>query len=387
MHFLRYSMALCLLLTSAVQGGVDESADLSLAGLKNSDTSSQSIFRNDRLDVSLTYSALVQGAVVDSKSGASAETALTGRYVFIDEKYPSPLLNKLGVAQDGALSLKFRFRYRHKLLALSAAELAPAIGSFLGTTDGFSNSGFEIPDFYIQQVFHDGKLELRYGQLSIESRIDNHALRSAKTSFLNRVFSTNPTVAFPRFGAGATGRWQINDKFSLTGVLTQVQASKSGAQVDFDLNASDLFSGIQCGYEWGNEDHCSNHLQLLAWGADATEDLKNDFGFSLTFEQHYSEMDRSLFARIAESQGQQTDLDRMAVIGIGQIVREDDLVGIGAGVGHSSVKGHVQAVLEVFYRYQAPFNLQITPDLQLLVGDGLRADYDIVAGLRGHINF
>ncbi|MFC5050779.1 carbohydrate porin [Rubritalea spongiae] len=387
MQIFRNSAILYVLLSSPLLASKGEADALSLGGLQNNETPSRSIFSKDRFDIALSYSALVQGALGEGESGGSGEAAFSGRYVFVDETYPSRLLNKLGVESDGSLSLKFRFRQRHKLLDISAAELALPIGSILGTTDGFSNSGFEIPDFYIQHVFHQGKVELRYGQITVESRIDGHALRSAKTAFLNRVFSTNPTVAFPRFGAGATTRWQVNDHFSLTGVLTQVQASKAGTQVDFDLNASDLFTGLQFDYEWGDEEKLSNSLQLLFWGADATDELKEDFGFSATFEQHYTGLDRSIFARIASSQGQQTDLDMMGVVGIGQTMREKDLIGIGTGVGHSSEKGRTQAVLEAFYRYQAPFGLQITPDVQLLIGDGLDGDFDFVAGLRGHIYF
>lgn len=386
MNLFRYAPIIATFLF-CTSHGKEQTTELSLGGLQDNEAPSRSLFNNDRLELALTYSALVQGAIGEGESGGSGDASLSGRYIFIDDQYPSKMLTKLGVEQDGALSLKFRIRHRHRLLDISASELSSAIGSFLGTTDGFSNSGFEIPDLYIQQLLLRGNIELRYGQVTVESRIDGHALRGAKKAFLNRVFSTNPTVAFPRFGAGATGRWQINDHFSLTGVLTQVQASKSGAQVDFDLNSDDLFTGVQLGYEWGQEESCTNHLQLLTWGADSTEDFDEDFGFSFTFEQHYSEKDRAFFARIAKSQGQQTDVDRMAVVGIGQTMREDDLIGIGTGVGRSSRQGHVQAVFEVFYRYQGPHGLQITPDIQLLVGNNLSANYDVVAGLRGHIDF
>ncbi len=363
-----------------------EAEELSIAGLQDNERPLKYMFSTDRLSVALSYSALVQGSLGDGAAGASGELALFGHWVFIGEKYPSRLLQRIGGEGAGLLSLKFRLRQRHALMESSAAELGGDIGAYLGTTDGFSDSGFEIPDCYIQHIFHEGKIEIRYGQLSVESRLDSHALRGAKKAFLNRVFSTNPTVAFPRFGAGATARWQLNDHFDFTYALTQVQASKTGAQVDFELASGNLFSAVQAGYTWLG-DESENHIQAMFWGADSTDDFEEDYGMSLGFEHHFDDSEKSLFFRLSSSNGSQTDLDRMAVIGFGANMRENDLIGFGVGAGQSSDTGIVQGVLEGFYRYQTPYKFAITPDLQLHIGEGLRGDFAVVAGLRAHIEF
>lgn len=387
----RVVCSLCLAgvspLSHAEEAPVEASTDeLSLAGLQNNDKPLRYMFTTDRLNVALGYSALFQGAIGDGETGGSGELSLSGYWTFVGEKYPSRLLERIGAERDGLLALKFRLRHRHALLENSAAELAGNIGSILGTTDGFSDSGFEIPDLYIQHIFHEGKIELRYGQLSVESRLDSHALRGAKKAFLNRVFSTNPTVAFPRFGAGATARWQINDNFDLTYALTQVQASKTGAQVDFDLSSGNFFTAIQPGFSWRG-DGTENHIQAMFWGSDSTEELQEDYGFSCGFEHHFHDNDKSLFLRYSNSNGNQTDLDRMAVIGFGSNMRENDLVGFGLGAGRSADSTQVQGVFETFYRYQGPLDIQITPNVQLLIGNGLRSDYALVVGLRGHVEF
>jgi hypothetical protein len=77
----------------------------------------------------------------------------------------------------------------------------------------------------------------------------------------------------------------------------------------------------------------------------------------------------------------------MAVIGFGANIREDDLIGYGIGVAQSSNTNVVQGVFETFYRYQGPFNIQMTPNVQLIIGDGMRGDFSVVAGLRGHVEF
>ena len=372
--------------TQATAPTETEAESLSIAGLEDNERPLKYMFSTDRLNVALSYSALFQGAIGDGESGGSGELSLSGHWTFVGEEYPSRLLERIGAERDGLLALKFRLRHRHALLENSAAELGANIGAILGTTDGFSDSGFEIPDLYIQHIFHDGRIELRYGQLSVESRLDSHALRGAKKAFLNRVFSTNPTVAFPRFGAGATARWQINDHFDLTYALTQVQASKTGAQVDFDLNSGNLFTAIQPGFTWRG-DGTENHIQAMFWGSDSTEDFGEDYGFSCGFEHHFDDNEKSLFTRFSNSNGSQTDLNKMAVIGFGSNMRENDLLGFGVGAGQSSDSSDIQGVFETFYRYQGPFNIQITPNVQLLVGDGLRKDFAMVLGLRGHIEF
>ena len=102
-----------------------------------------------------------------------------------------------------------------------------------GTVDGFNDSGFQIPDFYLNQRLLDDTLSLRYGQFSTKSIIDKHALRGAKRYFLNQAFSNNPTVNLPSYGAGLAANWDPNDNWEITGTLTNVQGGDGDAQVDF----------------------------------------------------------------------------------------------------------------------------------------------------------
>lgn len=394
MSILRHIASACLLLTPLglsaapnIKDASEKVTELSIAGLKNIERPIDYIFTTDRLNVALSYSALVQGAVTDGESGGSGEVSLTGRWIFIDEQYPSRLLQRLGSVGDGRISLKFRLRHRHALFNDSAAALSTKIGSALGTTDGFSAKGFEIPDFYLQNVFYNGRVELRYGQLSMEDRLDSHALRSSKKSFLNRVFSTNPAIAYPRFGAGGIVRWQATDSLDLTYALTQVQASKTGTQVDFNLSSGNLFTGMQAGYVWKTDSGRKNRLQACGWAADSTKDVEADYGWSAIYEVQFTDSNHSLFARYGNSQGVQTDLRKMMALGYGQTTREKDLLGVALGAGEASKTKETQGVLEVFYRHHTKYGLEITPDIQIQVGRSIPGNYSIILGLRGLIDF
>lgn len=394
MSTLRHIAAACISLTPfsliaapSIQDASDKVTELSIAGLKNIERPIDYIFTTDRLNVALNYSALVQAAITDNESGGAGEVSVTGRWIFIDEKYPSRMLQRLGSVGDGRISLKFRVRHRHRLFNDTPSALSTKIGSSLGTTDGFSDNGFEIPDFYLQNVFYKGRVELRYGQLSTETRLDSHALRSSKKAFLNRLFSTNPAIAYPRFGAGGIVRWQATDSLDLTYALTQVQASKTGTQVDFNLSSKNLFTGGQIGYTWDTSSELKNRIQMTAWAADSTEEVKADYGISAIYELQLADSDNSLFARYGKSQGLQTDLQQMAALGYGQTVTEKDLLGIAVGAGEAAKTKETQGVLEVFYRHHTKYGLEITPDIQIQVGRSIPGNYSIILGLRGLIDF
>ena len=80
----------------------------------------------------------------------------------------------------------------------------------------------------------------------------------------------------------------------------------------------------------------------------------------------------------------------MFATGFGQTCRDLDLLGAGFGLGQASDSSNEwQAVFEVFYRWQVAAEMHITPDLQLLIGDGFDGggDLRVVPGIRAQISF
>ena len=64
-------------------------------------------------------------------------------------------------------------------------------------------------------------------------------------------------------------------------------------------------------------------------------------------------------------------------------------MGISFGVGESSTTGDWQGVLECFYRWQVAKEAHITPDIQILVGDGFTGSGElrVIPGIRGRLMF
>ncbi len=119
-------------------------------------------------DWSASYHAIALGSVLGNgvDFGSSGDFTLQGLWA------PGHHWN------DNPTELRFRFRHRHAFSEQAASQLAPEVGALWGFVDGFSNSGFEIPDFYLRHNFESIGLELRYGQMTIESQFGDHALAS-----------------------------------------------------------------------------------------------------------------------------------------------------------------------------------------------------------------
>ena len=299
----------------------------------------------------------------------------------------------LGKRQNRPLDLVFRFRDRHAIGGQPASDVADATGGVIwNLIDGFSDAGFEVPDFYLRQHLPKHGLEIRYGQMTIDAHFDRNALRSSKQAFFNRAFSANPAVAFPRFGAGAIVRWKPEDYgFDLTLGATTVQGTQNGNQADFNLGSGDVFKAVQLGKDFQIHDRQAR-VQAMVWHSDAVKEAgtPEGYGISTTFEYRMASNSNRLFVRAAWADGAAADTDRMLTAGIAMKRCENDLLGIAVGVGRdSSGSDDWQGVVESFYRWQIGPSFQVTPEVQIIFGNGLNPShsYRFVAGLRAELAF
>ena len=312
--------------------------------------------------------------------GASGDLTISGVWHLSGDKWDRPF------------DLRFRMRDRHAIGGQAASEVFNNSGGVLwNMINGFSNAGFEIPDFQLVQHLPLHDIEIRYGQMTIDSQFDRHGLRSSKQAFLNRAFSSNPAVAFPRFGTGATILWNPDDRgFDFTLGGSSVQGSQNGSQVDLKLGSSSFFTAAQFGRDFKLNGNPAR-FQAMFWHSDALEeeDLPEGSGVSLTCEYWLPSKDARLFLRTAWADSEATAADRMIAAGIAVDRRENDLLGLALGAGRdSSGSDDWQGVLEAFYRRQVGPTFQVTPEAQLIFGSGLEErPIRFVFGLRGQLAF
>ena len=113
------------------------------------------------------------------------------------------------------------------------------------------------------------------------------------------------------------------------------------------------------------------------WGLNISASIEDDSGFMP-------------FLRAGYASGETATLDRVVTIGAGQRVCGHDMLGAGVSWGRPTDRDlDDQGTAEVFYRIQLAENLQLTPDLQLIINPALDPGENTlwVAGLRLRITF
>lgn len=313
-------------------------------------------------------------------AGASGDLTAQGVWVPGEKRFENPT------------ELRFRLRHRHAYGAHAASEVGREIGALWGPVDGFSDSGFEIPDFYLRHEFERARVDLRYGQMAIDSQFGGHQFSSSKKFFLNQAFAANPAVAFPRFGAGLTLEKAFGNGLKIGAGSTTVQGTQAGEQVDFKFNSGDLFQILQFSYDFKNPDGLAQRVVLFGWHSDSVDEASQPEGEGVQFiyERALDEEGTRLFSTCSWSSGGAAPLDAFVNIGLGLPWNDHDFVGAAAGLGlGSGPGGPVQSVFEGFYRWQPYENLQISPDVQLIIGEGLDGGPGVrlIAGLRLALTF
>lgn len=332
------------------------------------------------LDLAASYhvAGLVAFGNGDPDSGFGGDFTINGTWHLGGDRWNLPL------------DLRFRVRDRHALGDVAPSAIADETGALWGLVDGFTDAGFEVPDLQLVQGFPKHGIELRYGQMVIESQFDRHALRSSKQAFMNRAFSSNPAVAFPRFGTGVTFHRKYDSGFDLTIGASSVQGTTGGSQVDINFGSGDFFSALQGGWDF-KIDGDPARVQAMIWRSDPVEDanLPEGEGLSLVFERTFPDRRARWFTRAAWAEGAAADLDLLLATGAAMERRENDLLGLALGFGRdSSATNDWQGVIEGFYRWQGGPNFHVTPALQVVFGESLPGkDLRLVAGIRGEFAF
>ena len=335
-----------------------------------------------RLETIFSYDMLAQGYVDrDWSVGASSgDATVSARWLMFGHKYNRPVY------------LSFRLRHRHAYGDLAPSKLSAQADLLWKTVDGFTDAGFQVPELSISQELVDGRLTLRYGQFSIDSFFDNHKLQSAKQYFLNEAFSLNPSVAFPSYGTGFTMRWQDAGNWDIAVGGSNIQGTDQTEEINLSLTSSALFYTAQGGYNFKGFGNRDARVQLLGWQSknNKEDELSDGTGVSLTLEQEGVTSGERFVARYAFSDGGATQVDQLFMLGWGREIRKYDHLGLGFGMGRSVQDSSIwQGVAEIYYRWQVTKEFMVTPDLQIILGEGLEGGeaFQIVAGLRGGMTF
>jgi hypothetical protein len=173
------------------------------------------------LAITGAYTVLYQHSIgPDAQGAAAGDFDLTLRWTPIGRDTPDT--GSLYVATE----------WRHQLGSRVPSALGSEIGTLLATTNGFNDRGLVVKDaYYVQRLFED-HLRVGFGRVDAENLFANHQLQSANTSFLNKAFSTNPTVSFPGVGAGAALSVRPVDWFYVAGGANNAYGNTEEVTID-----------------------------------------------------------------------------------------------------------------------------------------------------------
>lgn len=348
-----------------------------------------------RLRLGMAYTSLAIGAsdrLFGDQGAAAGDFDVFGRW------------RLWGESTGNTGTIGFNLRHRHRYTRTAPSRLGVHLGSGWNVTSGFSDTGFELTQAYLDQYFLDRNVGFRIGQMFQDLHFDTYSFKSEKLYFLNAAFSDNPAVVFPGAGVGfATLIRPVPDWYLITGV-GDAQERKLDSGLDA-LFSEKLFSGIELGWHPSTGPLKHHSFSLFTWFTPASNDGKSPDGdgFTLTYEWK-PEHNFSLFARYAWSGTRATLVTHLGTAGVvfrKPFGREQDFLGVAFawGVpteerldideipGLSDVNGRSQGVLEVFHRFQVTPLLQITPDVQLLIRPAYNTHNDLIAvfGIRARV--
>jgi hypothetical protein len=261
--------------------------------------------------------------------------------------------------------------YRHDFGDLpTPSTLGGRIGTLVGTTNGFDKRGWAVKDAYYVQRLFDDRLRLGLGRVDAENLVGNHILQSVNTSFLNRDFSKNSTIAFPGSGMGAAASVRPVDWFYIAGGATNAYGSTTSVTIDV-LDEWQLFEFAEIGFTPKIENVGQARFRVAYWHIDERERTgqPSDDGFSVIYDQTIG--DRiTLFARYGYAGGDVTGVHQSAQAGgavSGLFGSTDDLTGLAFGWSEPLAHLRDEKVLEAFHRFQVTGRFQLTLGVQLII--------------------
>jgi hypothetical protein len=221
-----------------------------------------------------------------------------------------------------------------------------------------------------------------------ENLFGNHQLQSANTSFLNKAFSTNPTVSFPGIGAGAALSVRPVDWLYVAGGANNAYGNTTTVTADL-IDEWRLFKYGEIGFTPSVEGVGDGRYRVAFWHMDsrARTEQPSDEGFSLIVDQKFGER-VTTFARYGYASGDLTGVKQSIQAGgavTGLVGSAADLTGLAFAWSQPEEDLHDEEVLELFHRLQLTGRLQLTLGAQWIFDPSDNPDVDALGVLSARL--
>jgi hypothetical protein len=264
--------------------------------------------------------------------------------------------------------------YRFSIGSQPPSELRAAIGALIAPVNGFNDRGWVLRNAYWSQRLLDGRLRFIIGRADPAGYFGTHWLQSADVSFMNRHFSSHPTVPSP--GHGATAGISIRPRDSYYVTLGASDAYGDTTKIGLGtLKYGDFFTFAEVGLTPKFRRFGRSRYSVAPWYMPARrrDGLPADKGVIVSINQELSDK-LTLIARYSYADATLdrpgTDVAQQAQAGLGirgMFGNLDDLAGIAFSIaipGNGELRQ--EKVTEIFYRCQFTRRTQLSVGAQAI---------------------
>lgn len=360
--------------------GIDEELDLIRPGIalkrKFDEIASKTDFRFGLANTLLYQQA--SGGPGD-RSGAAGDLDLLGKWTAIGA----------GTKDTGLVALAAEYRYQ--IGGQTPSELGSEIGTLLGTTNGFGERPMVIKEFYWDQRLFEDHFRFAVGRIDPENLFGGHRLQSANFYFMNKAFSTNPTVAYSGPGMAAVAQIKPVSWFYTTAGITDANGKATVGNLKGFFEDHEYLIFGEVGVTPDIDGVGFGRYRLAVWHIDSrTEAGKpSDEGITVSFDQDIGEA-LTMFLRYGHAEGDVTGVTNSVQGGAGikHVLGKDNLLGLAAAWSEPSSAGkRDEKVAEIFQRFQITETIQFTIGAQAIFDPSNAPDDDVLGVFSARLRF
>ncbi len=284
-------------------------------------------------------------------------------------------------------SFVFKVEHRHKYTEIPPQGTASQIGYVGLMFPTFSDIGTRLTNLYWKQNLSQGNVELIGGFIDTTDWLDLYALASPWTGFSNFAMATGaasiPTPDDATLGAYFSA--MLSEKLYVIAGFADSNADSTDPFNGFDtfFDQHEFFKSIELGIVTSRDRFYLDNTHLAYWHADDREEAGVEGGWGLAFSYAHSYDEKWMpFVRAGYAENGGSLLQKTFTTGIGYHLSDEvSLLGFGFNWGEPN-EGTFgpgledQYAMELFARLQVMKNLQITPDIQLVINPALNPEVE-----------
>lgn len=333
------------------------------------------------LRIGLAYTVLFQQA-----SGGPGDRSAGGGDLDLLAKWTA-----IGAGTKDTGVLAFAAEYRNQIGDQPPSALGGQIGTLLGTTNGFGERPLVVKEFYWDQRLFEDHFRFAVGRIDPENLFGGHRLQSANLYFLNKAFSTNPTVAYPGPGFAAAAEVKPVAWLYARGGITDANGTATTSNFQGFFRDHEYLIFGEAGITPTIEGLGTGRYRLAFWHIDSRTDAgkPSDEGISIAFDQDIGEL-LTAFLRYGHSEGDVTGVlnSVQGGVGIKGVLGKENMLGLAGAWSEPTADGkRDEKTLEVFQRFQLTETVQFTIGAQAIFDPSNAPNDDVLGVFSARVRF